>query len=83
MKKKADHWKYTRCIDCDYFGHHGAYCDLQSKQELCFRKACAFFQWKKDNVLRHMDPGYFFPNFEDYRTEMELRGMEPRKNYIG
>ena len=28
-----------------------------------------------------MDPVYFFPNYEDYWAEMELRGMELRRNY--
>ena len=81
MNASPDPWECARCIDCSAFGHHGAYCDLQSAQEFCFRKACVFFQWKKEKMLRHMDAGYFFPNYEDYRTEMEMRGMEPRRNY--
>lgn len=79
--ESVDPWEYARCIDCVHFGNHGAFCDLQDRQELCFQKACVFFRWKKEKTLRHMDPVYFFPNYEDYWAEMELRGMELRRNY--
>ena len=70
--------QYARCIDCTFFGTHGAYCDLMDCQMLCFYEACVMFQWKKENALRHMDPAYFFPFREEERTEMRLRGMEVR-----
>ena len=75
-KASLDCLKYARCIDCRFFGTHGAYCDIQDKQELCFSEACVFFQWKKANILRHMEPGYFWPNFEYYTEELILRGMQ-------
>lgn len=34
---------------------------------------------KKEKTLRHMDPVYFFPNFDRHREEMELRGMSNNK----
>lgn len=67
--------EYARCIDCIFFGEHGAHCSLLGRAELCVSKACVFFQWKTPNRLRPMDPIYFYPNFEDYRMEMNLRGM--------
>lgn len=70
-------WEYARCIDCRFFGQHGAFCDLMDEQIVCVTKACALFQWKQENVLRHMDPIYFWPNPDaQERVEMRLRGME-------
>lgn len=67
--------EYARCIDCKFFGEHGAYCSLLGREETCVSEACVFFQWKTPNRLRHMDPIYFYPHYEAYRMEMKLRGM--------
>ena len=70
-------WEYARCIDCRFFGQQGAHCDIKAEQRLCFEKACVFFQWKNENVLRHMAPIYFWPHPDaQERAEMRLRGME-------
>ena len=76
-KSERDLWAYARCIDCDFFGHHGAHCDIARQQVVCFFKACVFFQWRQANVLREMAPVYFWPHFEHYMEEIELRGMLP------
>lgn len=73
-----DNMEYARCIDCMYFGNHGAHCDIQGQVAQCVSKACCFFNWKKPQDLREMDPIYFYPNFEENRREMLLRGMEAR-----
>lgn len=67
---------FTRCIDCLYFGEHGAYCSLMRRQEICASEACVFFQWKEQNKLREMDSIYFYPHYEAHSMEMKLRGMQ-------
>ena len=74
--KRPDLYRYARCIDCAFFGHQGAHCDIQHKQELCFSEACVFFQWKATNVLQKICASYFWPDYDYYRDEMELRGMK-------
>ena len=78
MASQGSNREYARCIDCRFFGQHGAFCDLMDKQIICATEACVFFQWKQEYVLRHMDPVYFWPCFDAYRTEMQLRGMDVR-----
>ena len=66
---------FARCIDCQSFGEHGAHCSLMDREETCASEACVFFQWNTPNRLRQMDPIYFYPHYEAYRVEMQLRGM--------
>ena len=75
-KKEPALYEYARCIDCDFFGHHGAYCDIQQRQELCFSNVCVFFQWKAKGTLQTMCASYYWPDYDYYRDEMELRGAK-------
>ena len=65
---------FFRCIDCSYFGSHGAFCDIQHKQVVCFDKACVFHQ--SEGRLKTLSLSYFWPCFGDYRDEIKARGME-------
>lgn len=67
--------EYLRCIDCKFFGEHGAYCSLLDREAICITSACVFFQWKVQNKYQKMDPIYFFPKNKEDQVEMNLRGM--------
>ena len=72
----SEDYKYLRCIDCKYFGQHGAYCDLQDKQVLCSSRSCVFCQTRER--LRKMSLAYFFPYDKNDNDELTRRGMEIR-----
>lgn len=74
--RKMNLTEYARCIDCVYFGEHGAYCSLMQREEICASEACLFFQWKEQNKLREMDSIYFYPHYLEYQVEMKLRRIK-------